>query len=76
MRLHEKIKKLRKEKNLRIRDLHNKLKELFGAEALSYRTLLRIEKGDTVGRGSSLYQICLGLGLTLKELKEGTEEEG
>ena len=75
MKLHEKITQIRKEKRLKIKDLHNKLKEIFGNKALSYRTLLRIEKGDTGERGSSLYQICLGLGMTLKELKEGTEEE-
>ena len=75
MKLCQKITKTREEKGLKIKDLHNKLQELFGDKALSYRTLLRIEKGDTDGRGSSLYQICLGLGITLKELREGTEEE-
>lgn len=75
MRLHEKIAQIRREKNLKISDLHNRIKEIFGDKALSYRTLLRIEKGDTDGRGSSLHQICLGLGVTLKELREGTEEE-
>jgi len=70
MKLHEKITQLRKERGLKIKDLHDKLKEIFGDKALSYRTLLRIEKGYTDGRGSSLYQICLGLGILLKELRE------
>ena len=75
MKLHQKITQLRKERGLKITDLHDKLKEIFGDKALSYRTLLRIEKGYTDGRGSSLYQICLGLGILLKELREKTEEE-
>ena len=75
MKLHEKITQIRREKRLKISDLHSKLKEIFGDKALSYRTLLRIEKGYTDGRGSSLYQICLGLGITLKELRQGTERE-
>jgi len=75
MKLHQKITQLREEKNLKIKDLHHKLKEIFGGKALSYRTLLRIEKGYSDGRGSSLYQICLGLGVSLKELREGTEQE-
>lgn len=75
MRLHQKITQIRKEKGLKISGLHNKLEEIFGNKALSYRTLQRIEKGQTDGRASSLYQICLGLGITLKELREGTEEE-
>lgn len=75
MKLHQKITKIRKEKKLKIRDLHNKLKAIFGEKALSYRSLLRIEKGHTDSRISSLYQICLALGITLEELKEGTEEK-
>jgi mannose-6-phosphate isomerase-like protein (cupin superfamily) len=75
MHLHEKIAQLRREKNLKISGLHSKIKEIFGDKALSYRTLLRIEKGDTDGRGSSLHQICLGLGVSLKELRQGTERE-
>lgn len=75
MKLYQKITKIRKEKKLKITGLHNRLVDLFGGNALSYRTLLRIEKGHTDGRASSLEQICMGLGVTLKELREGTEEE-
>jgi len=75
VKLHEKIIQIRQEKGLKIMDLHHKLKETFKKKALSYRTLLRIEKGETDGRGSSLYQICVGLGITLKELQEGTEQD-
>ena len=74
MRLHQKITKIRKHQKLSIKDLHNKLKTIFEDKALSYRTLLRIEQGHTDGRSSSLYQICVGLGITLSELKDGTDE--
>ena len=75
MKLHEKIAKIRKKKGLKISDLHRKLKSIFGNKALSYRTLLRLEKGHADGRGTSLYQICMGLNITLEELKKGTDED-
>lgn len=75
MEIYQKITKLRKDKKLKISDLHNRLRELFGDKTLSYRTLLRIEKGHTDGRSSSLEQICMGLGVSLRELREGTQEE-
>ena len=75
MKLHQKIAKIRREKGLTIKALHHKLREIFKNKALSYRSLLRIEQGHTDARGSSLYQICLGLDLTMEELKKGTEGE-
>ena len=75
MKLHEKIRKIRKEKGLSLRQLDANLVEIFGDKALQYNTLYRIEKGLGDGRPSSLSQICLGLGISLKELKEGTEED-
>jgi len=75
MKLHEKIRKIRKEKGLSLKQLHSKLVEIFGQDALRYNTLYRIEKGLRQGRISSLSQICIGLGITIKELKEGTEED-
>lgn len=74
MKLHEKIGIIRKEKGLSLRKLHANLVDIFGDKALQYNTLYRIEKGVGDGRLSSLSQICLGLGISLKELKEGTEE--
>lgn len=56
-------------------DLDARLKEIFGKKALRYNTLYRIEKGLRDARISSLSQICIGLEVSLKELKEGTEEE-
>ena len=75
MKLHEKIRIIRKEKGLSLRKLDANLVEIFGDKALRYNTLYRIEKGLGGGRPSSLSQICLGLGVSLKELKEGTEED-
>lgn len=75
MKLYEKIRKIRKEKGLSLRKLHANLVEIFGNKALRYNTLYRIEKGLRDGRISSLSQICLGLGVSLKELKAGTEED-
>lgn len=72
MEIYEAVTQIRKEKKLRIIDVHNKIKAIFGDKALSYRTLLRIENGDTKGWEASLYQICLALGITLQELKEKT----
>jgi transcriptional regulator with XRE-family HTH domain len=75
MTLNEKIRKMRKDRGLKIRDLEKRLIEIFGKNALRYNTLYRIEKGLRQARVSSLSQICIGLGVSLKELKEGTEEE-
>jgi quercetin dioxygenase-like cupin family protein len=77
MKLHEKIRHLRKDGlNLSLKEFHKKLADIFGDKALTYYSLCRIEKGyREAARLKSLYQICTGLGVSLKELKEGTEEE-
>ena len=75
MKLHEKIRQVRKEKGLSLTDLESRLVEIFGKKALRYNTLYRIEKGLRDARVSSLSQICISLGISLKDLKEGTEEE-
>lgn len=75
MTLHEKIRQIRQEKGLSLTALEQRLKEIFGNKALRYNTLYRIEKGLRDARISSLSQICIGLGVSLKELKEGTKEE-
>ena len=75
MKLNEKIRQTRREKGLSLLNLEQRLKEIFGSNALRYNTLYRIEKGLRDARISSLSQICIGLGISLKELKEGTEEE-
>ena len=75
MKLHEKIRQMRAEKSLTMRGLGGRLKEIYGEKALKYNTLARIERGETQPRMNSLMQICVGLRITLKELKEGVEEE-
>ncbi len=75
MKLHEKIKKIRMEKGLSLRELHRLIYNDFKENTVAYRTLLRIEAGDTDGRGSTLHQISTALGMSLRELKKDTEEE-
>ncbi len=75
MTLHEKIRQVRKQKGLSLRKLQQRLVEIFGDNALRYNTLYRIEKGLRDAREASLSQICMGLGISIAELKEGTEEE-
>lgn len=77
MKLHEKIRYLRKNNlKLTLKEFHKKLVEIFGDRALTYFSLCRVEKGrrDSI-RLRSLYQISTGLGLSLKELRAGTEKE-
>ncbi|NQT22278.1 MAG: cupin domain-containing protein [Candidatus Omnitrophica bacterium] len=77
MKLHEKIRGLRKNGlKLSLKEFHKRLEDIFGDKALTYYSLCRIERGYREDiRISSLYQICTGLGVSLGELKEGTEEE-
>ncbi|MFA4982209.1 MAG: cupin domain-containing protein [Candidatus Omnitrophota bacterium] len=77
MKLYEKIRYVRHNVlKISLKDFHKKLTAIFGDNVLSYYTLCRLEKGHSEDiRIKSLYQICTGLGVSLKELKEGTEEE-
>jgi quercetin dioxygenase-like cupin family protein len=77
MKLYEKIRHLRKNiLKINLKDFHKKLVSIFGDKALTYYSLCRLEKGYREDiRLKSLYQICTGLGISLKELKEGTEHE-
>ncbi len=76
MKLGEKIKQIRIQKGMSLREFAERLKTIFGTNALRYNTIYRIEKGlRDAKRISSLSQICIGLEITLRELKEGTEEQ-
>lgn len=75
MQIGEKMKQLREERGLSLLDLESRLKDIFGKKALRFASLYRIEKGLRDPRVSSLSQICLGLEVSLKDLKEGTEEK-
>jgi len=74
MELHEKLVQIRKDKKLKICQLHNKIQEVFGKKAISYRTLLRVENAHTSGRDSSLYQMCLALGTTVRDVKKSVAD--
>lgn len=75
MKLHEKIRYIRKDVlKLSLKEFHEKLVNIFGDDALTYDSLMRLEKGyRTEIRLTSLYQICAGFGMSLKEIREGTE---
>jgi len=78
MKLHEKIRSLRKNvTKLSLKEFHERLVEIFGDRALTYYSLCRVEKGrrDSI-RLRSLYQISAGLGVSLKDLMVGTDKEG
>lgn len=75
MKLHQKIKSTRLEKGLSLKELHRLIVNYFRERAITYRSLQRIEAGDTDGRGSSLHQISAALGMSLRDLKKDTEEE-
>lgn len=77
MKVYEKIRHIRKDVlKLSLKEFHKKLVSIFGEEALTYHSLCRLEKGYRSDiRLTSLYQICTGLGVSLKELREGTDEE-
>ena len=75
MRLHEKIRLLREKKDLSREELYDRLKGIFGEQAISLRTLHRIERGDNDGKSSTLHQIAMGLGVPLNDLKANTEAE-
>ena len=77
MKLYEKIRHIRRDVlKISLKDFHKKLVDIFGDKALTYYSLCRLEKGYHEDiRIKSLYQICTGLGISLKELKEGTDDE-
>jgi len=77
MKIYEKIRKIRKESlRISLKEFHKKLEQIFGDGALTYHSLCRLEKGYRSDiRLKSLYQICTGLGISLKELREGTDDE-
>jgi len=76
MKTYEKIKAIRKKSGLSLKDVHEKIVSVFGDKALSYDSLSRIEKGYRSSlRLNTLYQISTALDISLKDLKEGTEEQ-
>lgn len=75
MEIHEKIKQIRQEKKMSREEVYTRLRDIFGDKAVKPNTIWRIESGLTSARASSLHQICIGLGVSLKELLGDIEPE-
>lgn len=75
MKLHEKIRKIREEKDISREELYERLKDIFGDNAITPNSIWRIEAGIHAARASSLHQICVGLGISLKDILEETAPE-
>lgn len=75
MELNQRIKELRQEKKISREDLFQRLQQIFGDEAIKPNTIWRIESGLTAARTSSLHQLCLGLGVSLRDLLISIEPE-
>jgi transcriptional regulator with XRE-family HTH domain len=74
MNIKDKIRFIRKEKKISQRELYERIYALFGEKSITQRTLERIETGKVEARVSSLYQIALGLGVSIKALYDGVEQ--
>ena len=76
MKLVDNIRQIRKDvKKIKLKDLHERLTVIFGNHAISYKSLVRIEKNKLDGRLKSIHQIACGLDMEVKELLAGTERE-
>jgi len=75
MKLYEKIRKIRNDLGLTLQDVYNRGVAVFGGEnALSYKTLQRIEKGQ-IAKFSSVLKICYALGVPLEKMIKDTDLE-
>ncbi len=75
MRIGENILKIRKEKGLKRSELVKKLSFIYGNNAVEYRTIERLERGDIVrGHLSTLLQIADCLDVELDKLVKGPDE--
>ncbi len=74
MKLHEKIRILRKDAKISLKELHRRIVFHYGEHALGYWTLSRIELGKHEHvRLHSLEQICTALNVSIGDLYEGVE---
>ncbi|MCU0666868.1 MAG: XRE family transcriptional regulator [Candidatus Omnitrophica bacterium] len=73
--LKEKLKKLRQEKKISRQQLYEKLKAIFADKAIKPNSIWRIEQGLTRARISSLEQLCVGLGVSLKDILPPLSQE-
>ena len=75
MKMHERIKQIRKELGMSLQEVYAKGELIFGKKkTLSYRTLQRIEKGY-IAKFSSVLRICCALGVPLEKALKNTELE-
>lgn len=75
MKHYEKIKRIRTELNLTVKDVYERGAAIIGPQkAISISTINRIEAGKP-HKFSSLVALCFVLGITIKELFKGTEFE-
>lgn len=76
MKIGDNVKKIRKHQRLKRSDLVKKLRFAYGENALGYRTIQRIERGENLKeRLSSLLQLAYILGVDLNQFYKGTEYE-
>lgn len=76
MKIGNNVKRIRKEQGLKRSDLVKKLHFAYGDNALGYRTIQRIERGENLKeRLSSLLQLAYILGVDLSQFYKGTEYE-
>jgi len=76
MKIGENVLKIRKEKGFKRSDIVKKLTFIYGDNAINYRTIERIERGDIAkGRLSSLLQLADALDVNVIEFYRGTKYE-
>lgn len=76
MKIGDNVIRIRKEKKLRRSALVEKLRFIYGDNAIDYRTIERVERGDIAkGRLSSLLQLADALDVDVGEFYKGTEYE-
>lgn len=76
MKIGENILRIRQGQNLKRSALVNRLRFIYDDNAIDYRTIERIERGDMAkGRLSSLLQLADALGVNVADFYKGTEYE-
>lgn len=74
MKIESKIRKARKDMGLSLEQFHERLVQEYGDNALSYRTIQRIENGE-ISKFSSLVKIGNALNIPMNELVKDTQYE-
>ena len=74
MKLNDKIRDTRENLGLTQEQVHDRLKTIFGKNAISLSTIYRVEKGN-ISKFHSVEQMSFGLGVPLPSLLKNTELE-